>query len=79
MTTPSKDDISQADAKKRREFMSAILADLRLDFARSEAPIDDANAPLFRLNDRHRRAGDGVHVGRNNRTLQRNSARQPRR
>ena len=29
MTSPSKDDISQADAKKRREFMSAILADLR--------------------------------------------------
>ena len=54
------------------------LTDLRLDLARPEPPVDDADASLFRLDDRHRRARDGVHVRRDDRPLQRDAARQAR-
>ena len=47
------------------------LAHLRGDVAAAEAAIDDAEAPLFRLDDRHRRARDRVHVRRHDRMLQR--------
>ena len=46
------------------------LADLWLDLARPEAPVDDANPALFGLHDGHRRAGHRVHVGGDDRALQ---------
>ena len=55
------------------------LAHLRLDFAGPEPAVDDADAPFFGLHDGHRRARDRVHVGRHDRPLQRDAARQPRR
>ena len=47
------------------------LADLRLDVARAEAAIDDADAAFFGDRDGHLRARDRVHVGRHDRPLQR--------
>ena len=55
------------------------LADLRLDLARPEAAIDDADASFLGLNDRHRRPSDRVHVGRHDRPLEPDAARQPAR
>ena len=49
------------------------LADLRLDLPGPVAAVDDADASLFRLNHRHRRARDGVHVGRDDRPAQRDA------
>ena len=51
------------------------LADLRLDVAGAEPAIDYAKAPLLGLDDGHRRSRDGVHVGRDNRALQRDVLR----
>ena len=50
------------------------FAHLRLDVAVAEAAIDDADAAFFGLHDRHRRARDGVHVGRHQRPLERDVA-----
>ena len=47
------------------------LAHLRRDVAAAEAAIDDAEAPLFGLDDRHCGARDRVHVRRDDRMLQR--------
>ncbi len=47
------------------------LAHLRRDVAAAKAAIDDAEATLFGLDDRHRRARDRVHVRRHDRVLQR--------
>ena len=47
------------------------FAHLRGDVAAAEAAVDDAEAAFFGLDDRHRRARDGVHVGRDDRMLQR--------
>ena len=49
------------------------LADLRLDLPGPVAAVDDADASLFGLHDRHRRARDGVHVGRHDRPAQRDA------
>ena len=50
------------------------LADLRLDLAGPEAPVDDADPALFGLHDGHRRAGHRIHVGGDDRALQRDAA-----
>ena len=47
------------------------LADLRLDVAGAEPAIDDPEAPFLGLHDGHRGAGHGVHVGRDDRPLER--------
>ena len=52
------------------------LADLRIDLAGTESAIDDPDAALLRLDDRHRRPGDGIHVGRNDGTLEADAPRQ---
>ncbi len=52
------------------------LAHLRIDLAGTEAAIDDADAALFGLDDGHRRARHRVHVGRDDRPLQRDASRQ---
>jgi hypothetical protein len=52
------------------------LSHLRLDVAVAETAIDDPQPALFRLHDRHRRAGDGVHVGRHQRALERDVRRE---
>ena len=49
------------------------FAHLRLDLAGTEAAVDDADAALLGLHDGHRRARDGVHVGRDDRPLQRDA------
>ena len=46
------------------------LAHLRLDVARTEPTVDDADAALLGHDNRHLRTRDGVHVGRDDRTLQ---------
>jgi hypothetical protein len=53
------------------------LAHLRLDLAGPEAAIDDAEAAFLGLHDRHRRPRDRVHVGREDRPLERQVRRQP--
>ena len=55
------------------------LANLRLDVAWTESPVDDADAALLGHHDRHLGACDGVHVGRDDGTLQGQRRRQPRR
>ena len=47
------------------------LANLRLDVARAEAPVDDPDAAFFGDRDGHLRACDRVHVGGHDRPLQR--------
>ena len=47
------------------------LAHLRLDLAAAEAAVDDADAAFFGDGDRHLGARDRVHVGRDDRPLQR--------
>ena len=54
------------------------LAHLRLDVARAEAAVDDADAAFLGDGDRHLRAGDGVHVRRDDRPLQRQPLRTAR-
>ena len=54
------------------------FAHLRLDVAGAEPAIDDADAAFFRHGDRHLGAGDRVHVGRDDRALQRQVLRQLR-
>ena len=49
----------------------ATSRDLRRDVAGAEAAIDDADAAFFGQDDRHGRARDRVHVGRDDRPLQR--------
>ena len=45
-------------------------SDLRPDVARPEPAIDDADASLLGLHDRHRGARHGIHVGRHDRPAQ---------
>ena len=47
------------------------FADLRLDVPRAEAAVDDPDAPFLGLHDGHRRPRDGVHVGGDDGTPQR--------
>ena len=47
------------------------FAHLRLDLAGPEAPVDDPEAALFRLHDRHRRPRHRIHVGRDDGPLER--------
>src|SRR3712207_6981306 len=49
--------------------------DLRFDLPRSKPPIDDADAPFLGLNDGHRCPGHGVHVGRDDRPVERDPPR----
>ena len=46
------------------------LADLRLDVARPESAVDDADPAFLGLHDGHRRARDRVHVGGDDRALE---------
>jgi hypothetical protein len=62
-----------------RPLDDADFANLRLDLAGSEAAVDDPDPALLGLHDRHRRARDRVHVGRDDGALQRDAARQPAR
>ena len=50
---------------------AATSRHLRRDVAGAEAAIDDADAALFGQDDGHRRARDRVHVGRDERALER--------
>ena len=47
------------------------LGHLRRDVAGAEAAVDDADAAFLGQHDGHRRPRDGVHVGRDDRTVQR--------
>jgi hypothetical protein len=55
------------------------LGDLWLDVAGAKSAVDDADAAFLGEDDGHGRAGDGVHVGRHQRTLQRQMLRESRR
>ena len=74
-----RDAVGIGDHAVLRALDDLDLADLRLDLARPEAAIDDADAAFFGLHDRHRRPRDRVHVGRDDRPLERDAARQPAR
>src|SRR5436853_261332 len=43
---------------------------LRIDVTRTKPPIDDADAAFLRHDDGHRRARNGVHIRRDERTFQ---------
>ena len=49
---------------------AATSADLRHNIAGAEAAVDDADAPFFGQDRRHRRPRDRVHVGRHERTTE---------
>ena len=53
--------------------------DLRLDLAAAEPAVDDADPAFFRHGNRHLGAGDGIHVGRDDRPLQGEMPREARR
>ena len=69
-----RDAVRIVDDAVLRAFDDLDLAHLRLDLAGTETAVDDADAPFFRLHDRHRRARHRVHVGRHQRPLQRDPA-----
>ena len=68
------DAVGVADDAMLRPLDDLDLTDLRLDLAGPEAAVDDADPALFGLHDGHRRAGHRVHVGRDDRALQRDPA-----
>ena len=72
----SVDAVGVADDAVLRPLDDLDFADLRLDLAGPEAAVDDADPALLGLDDGHRRAGDRVHVGRDDRALQRDPAGQ---
>ena len=71
-----RDAVRIVDDAVLRALHDLDFANLRLDLARAEPAIDDADAPFFGLDDRHRRARHGIHVGRDDRPLQGDPARQ---
>ena len=60
-----------------RPLDDLYFPDLRFDVTGPKAAIDDADAALFGLYDRHLSPGHGVHVGRDNGPLERHVLAQP--
>ena len=73
-----RDRVRVADDAVLRALDDLDLAHLRLDLAAAEAAVDDADAALLGDRDRHRRARDRVHVGRDDRPLERDAVEKRR-
>ena len=59
-----------------RPLHARHLCDLRRDITRAEATVDDPDSTLFGEDCGHRRPRDRVHVGRHQRTFDRNALRE---
>ena len=73
------DGVRVGDDSVLRPLDGGDLANLRRDVAGPKPAIDHADAALLREHDRHRGPRDGIHVGRDQRTLQRHVLREGRR